>query len=491
MFANAKKTGKSAIIKLAHSCNKAALLAALLLAALLSGCLNAAETPSNEAIKFSSYRDIPGVTEAEIAAIESLREQRESFVFGMTLSTEMFYGENGELRGYAPLLCEWLTELFGLPFAPQVFEWDRLIPELESGMIDFTSDLTITAERREKYSMTDAVSQRTLRYFTLAGSPPLAEIAKTRGPRFAMIDVSNTYNLVLSTNVYDDFSVVFVPDIGPAYELLKSGDADAFIEENIFEAAFDGYGDVISDDYFPMLYNPMALTTNNPELLPVIAVVQKALQNGGSRYLAELYNQGEQDYQRHKFFMMLDEEERAYLREHKVVNVSAEHYNYPISFYNKYEKEWQGIFFDVADEVTKLTSLEFNIVSDQQMAWPELLSLLERGEASMLTELIPTKERQGRFLWPDTATMEDSYALLSKSETPNIDLKDVLNVRVGVPRGTAYAEMFRSWFPDHPHTVEYESADDAFGALERGEVDMVISSQRRLLAITNYHEFPG
>jgi CheY-like chemotaxis protein len=39
--------------------------------------------------------------------------------------------------------------------------------------------------------------------------------------------------------------------------------------------------------------------------------------------------------------------------------------------------------------------------------------------------------------------------------------------------------------------VEYESADDAFGALERGEVDMVISSQRRLLAITNYHEYPG
>jgi hypothetical protein len=83
-----------------------------------------------------------------------------------------------------------------------------------------------------------------------------------------------------------------------------------------------------------MLYNPMALTTNNPELLPVIAVVQKALQNEGSRYLAQLYDQGERDYQRHKFFMMLDEEERAYLRERRAVNVSAVHYNYQISFYN-------------------------------------------------------------------------------------------------------------------------------------------------------------
>jgi signal transduction histidine kinase/HPt (histidine-containing phosphotransfer) domain-containing protein/ActR/RegA family two-component response regulator len=468
-----------------------AALAALLLIPALSGCWGTAKTQSGESTEFSSYRDIPGVAEHEIAAIESLRGQRESFIYGMTLSTEAFYDESGEIAGYSALLCQWLTELFAIPFEPRLFAWDDLIPQLENGGIDFTSDLTITEERLEKYGMTDAVSQRTLRYFTLAGSPPLSEIAKTRGLRFVMIDISNTYNLVMSANIYDDFSVAFVKDIEPAYNLLTSGEADAFIEENIFEAAFDGYGNVVSRDYFPMLYNPIALTASDPELTPVISVVQKALQHGAARHLAELYAKGEQDYRRHKFFVSLDEEERAYLRERRVVNVSAEHYNYPISFYNKYEKEWQGIFFDVAEEVTKLTGLTFNVVSNRYMAWPELLALLESGEASMLTELIPTKERQGRFLWPYTATMGDSYALLSKLETPDIDVKDVLNVKVGVPRGTAYAEMFRGWFPDHPNTVEYESADDAFDALERGEVDMVISSQRRLLAITNYHEYPG
>jgi len=170
----------------------------------------------------------------------------------------------------------------------------------------------------------------------------------------------------------------------------------------------------------------------------------------------------------------------------------SEHYNYPISFYNKYEKEWQGIFYDVLDQISELTGLTFKQINEKNTEWSELISMLESGEANLITELIPTEQRKtSGFLWPNTPTITDNYALLSKSETPNVNLKEIFTSRVGLAIGTAYDDIFRSWFPNHPNTIEYNTSEEAFSALERHEVDLVISSQRRLLAITNYHEYPG
>ncbi|MCL2183747.1 MAG: ATP-binding protein [Chitinispirillia bacterium] len=468
--------------------------AALVLAGLANwGC----EQPDGKAggcqEPFTSYLEIPGVTADEIRAVEELRLRYGSFVYGMAPSTEIFVDcGSGEVYGYAVMFAQWLTGLFGIPFIPAIYEWEDLLSGLEGGTVHFTGDMTPTAERRGKYFMTEPIAQRTLRYFTLSGSPHPPEIAETRPPRFVFYEGSATSGNVAASRAYTEFETSFVKNTSGAYELLKRGEADAFLEENVMESAFDTCGDVVSADFFPLIYSPVSMTAFGEEFAPVISVVQKAMQGGGAHCLTEMYKQGEYKYRKHKFCMMLSDEERAYIRSNHVIPFAAEHYNYPISFYNKYENEWQGIFFDVLHEMTELTGLVFSHVNDRTTEWPELVRLVESGEAFTIAELIPTNERRAKgFLWPAVPTMTDYYALLSKAEFPNISLKEVLDVRVGLPRGTAYAEVFRSWFPGHQNTVEYESSDAAFGALESGEIDLVISSQRRLLAITNYHEFPG
>jgi len=469
-----------------------ALIFATALVLFFSSCENQSIKYTNSFPSWASYKEIPGVTDEEILFIEALKENRDFFTYGMIHSTEAFFDiRKNSMNGYSTLFCNWLSDLFDIRFEPAICEWVDIIPGLERGIIDFAGDLTPTNERRNLF-MTDVISLRTLKYIKLAESPPLSIIAEARTPHFVFLQGSTIFDYVISLQVFGDFKYSFVNNTEAAYLLLKSGNIDAFIEEGIIEAAFDIYGDVTSHDFFPLLYNPVSLTTANKNFEPIISVVQKALQNGASNYLAELSRIGEQEYLKHKFYMMLNEEEREFLYNNPVIPFAAEHYNYPISFYNKYEKEWQGIFHDVIKEITELSGLKFNLVNDNRTAWPVLLELLESGQASILSELIPTETRRERgFLWTTTPTMMDNYALLSKSETPNISLKNVLNVRVGLPRGTAYTEVFKSWFPSHTNTVDYESSDIAFSALDRGEVDVIISSQRRLLAITNYHEFPG
>ena len=72
----------------------------------LSGCEKPADKQSGLSFDNISFRNIPGVTAEEIAAIEALREQNRSFVYGMMLSTEAFLDKDGEARGYAALLCK-------------------------------------------------------------------------------------------------------------------------------------------------------------------------------------------------------------------------------------------------------------------------------------------------------------------------------------------------------------------------------------------------
>jgi len=445
--------------------------------------------------QYSSFRDIPGVTAGEIKAVEALKEQRDFFVYGITPTTEAFYAEDNTVKGYAALFCAWLSEFIGIPFIPVVYEWGDLIAGLESGEIDFSGDLSPADERRGSYFMTGAIAQRTIKYIRLKNSPPVSEIASVRPARLVFFDGSITYNRVISSGAFDteetSFEAFFVSGNEEAYNLLESGMADAVLTENVLEAAFDSYGEVTSEDFFPMIYSPVSLAAKNPRLESVISVVQKALQNDGLRYLTSLYDRGHREYLKHKLFLRLSGEEKEYIQANPAVSFAAENVNYPISFYNTRENLWQGVAFDVLDEIQALTGLSFEIANDPYTDWSVLLKMLEDGEASMISELIYSEERKGRFLWPDYNLMTDFYALLSKTEFPDINTGEILYARIGLARGTAHAYLFRNWFPDHEYAVEYENTSAAFDALDRGEIDLVMSSQHQFLTFTNFRELPG
>ncbi len=327
---------------------QSAVMASLALLLLLVGCISKQESGAGTVV-YTSIDNIPGISTEEIKAVEELRKKYASFTLGALQSTEAFYDKNGEVRGYSALLCEWLTELFGIKFVPKIYDWNDLHPVLRA---DFTGDLTATEKRRDDfgYIFTDAtIAERSTKYFRIAKSRPLSEIARTRPLRLAFLDGSVTAIAAISkleeTSV--PYEAFYVRYYNSAYNMMKRGEIDAFIGEMINEASFDAMGDVIGEDFFPLIYEPVSLSTQKPELEPIISIVQKALKNGGIRNLADLYEQGMKEYARNKLFLHFNERERAYLRENTAVAYLAEYDNYPISFYNDNEKEWQGIAFDI------------------------------------------------------------------------------------------------------------------------------------------------
>ncbi len=442
-----------------------------------------------------NYQEIPGVTQEEIAAIEALRGQYDRFAYGMNYSAEAFVRDDGIIDGFAALLCRRLGELFGFPFEPRICDWDELIDSMDTGEVSFTSELTPTPERMKKYAMTEPILERYALMFQNRYADKLDAIRKERMPRFAFFEGTVTYERVRESEKMP-FETVYVNGYDEAAALLENFEIDAFFEENTAEAAFDTYDFVTATPYFPLIFSSVSLTTADPALRPIISVMDKYIQGEDARAeLTAMYHAGHQAYLRYKAGAKMTAEEKAYIQAHvargEAIPILAEYDNYPACFYNEREHAFQGIAMDVLAQITEMTGLTFMPVNAEADLWVDLLDMLERGDAAMLSELLCSAERADRYLWSDEPYSVDHYALLSRAEQPDIDINQVLNAKVGLIRGSVYEELFTDWFPNNRHTKQYESNEEAFAALERSEVDFVMATQNLLLSLTNYLEKPG
>ena len=464
------------------------LLAVLFLSALIINCNKPEETQS---VRFTSYKDIPGVTEKEIASIDALRSEYGSFVYGVLPSTVAFYDRNGEIRGFSALFCEWLTELFDIPFIPQFIEWAEFLNKLASFEVDFTGAMTATEERLKVYFMTTSIAAQMVVSYRIEGSEPLENIIQRRPLRYAFITGTTTINDVTSTLESGTYEVLLVRNTDEAYTLLKNGEADVFFNVDTAEVSFDKYGDVAVKEYFPLIYSPVSFSTQNPALEPIITIIQKALDNEALRFLTSLYTQGHKEYIKHKLFNQFTEEEREYIANNPVLPVGAIYSNYPVSFFNTRENEWQGIFFDLLREIEIITGLSFELINNERTEWSAIQEMLRNKEIALVSDLIWTRAREEHFIWPEISIQNDNYALISKVEFPNVTTSEILYTKVGVTRDTAYTAMFMLWFPGHENIVEYDGIEETFNAMRNGEVDMVMTTERRLMFLTHYQELTG
>ena len=451
-----------------------------------------AATPNTEDIY---YTDIPGVTKEEIDEIEALKRQYpDGLIYGMIYSEEAFLTMDGQVGGYAQLLCQRLGRLFGLKITPKILEWDSLITDLDNGSVDLTGDLTATPARRETYFMTSPIAPRSFAVFRNAKREPLDLLSGEETLRYGCLEHTITYTRVLETSMVP-FKAVFVHDYQQAAAGLRDGTIDGFIYETATDSLLEYYPDIAYQEYYPVTFTSASLSTANPGLRPLIDVTQKYLDQGGSQELSALYEQGKKEYLHQKLYKSLSPEERAYLEYHIKNNIpvpaAAEFDNYPVSFYNDQEKEWQGIAHDILREVQNLTGLTLEVTTGADEPWNSILGKLDSGDVAIVTNLLKSKERSGHYLWPDAPYSIDSYALLSRMDTEDMTISQVSLARVGLLEGTAYEEIFNRIFPDHDHFILYPDALQCFEAMDSGEVDLVMMPRHLLLCITNYMERPG
>ena len=440
------------------------------------------------------FRQIPGITESEKEAVEAIRANYSSFQLAMmSPNTECFYDEHGEIHGYSARLCAWLTELFGIPFTPTFYEWPEILEGLADYSIDFAGEITATPERHEFLYMTSSIAERPLKVISKMGSKRLVEIAAERPVRYCFLNSTTTYSYIKPYVV--DIEAVYAENFTEVVMLFNEDKIDAFLAESTAEAVFDGDNSIISEDFSPLIYTSVSLSTQNPDLEVIVSLVQKILDSKHGRIIADMYNQGYADYLRQKLSLQLTQEEKDYLDMHIQGGISIpfiiEFDNYPVTFYHEREKTWQGAAYDILKEIELITGLSFHPINSFETVWADMLPMLENGDASFSCELIYSAERVANFIWAEEPYLMDNYALISTSEYEDVGVSEIMHSRVGLITGSAYAEFFLECFPDHGYTVQCSSVYSAINALEKGEIDLIMASKNVLLNITNFQEKPG
>jgi len=462
----------------------------LLIAAMLSGCGKNSVKQPDAATENFTFRDVRGVTEDEIAAIESLKARYNSFTCAVNMNTDSFIDKNGEAAGFAVLFYGWLSRFFGIPFRTEFHEISDLEKGLKSGGIDFTIELTETQERLAVYFMTSPIVKRTIKIYRLEDGEPLERIMNKRNPRYAFPSGSVLANDTILNAKYD-FDIIFVDRHTDAYPLLESGKIDGYIAMDSTEAAFDAYGNVTSEFFLPLIFNMSCMATGKAELKPVISILEKALNADTLGFFAELRRQGYQKYLENKLYKTLTEEERSYIKNNPVVPFAAEFNNYPISFFDNKVNQWQGIFFDAIDKLGGITGITFTCANKPDARIPELTAMLEDGKALIVPELYTLDEYKDRFLWAEVPVITDNYAFITKSDFRDIELNEIYDLRVGIRVNTHYSETFKKIFPNHRNFTEVKTQEELWEMLRNGEIDGIFTSQRRLIIFTNYYEDSG
>ena len=441
---------------------------------------------------YENYGNIPGVTSKEIDEIEKIKGERESLSFAVLNSTEAFYNADGEIDGYISLLCGELSGLFGIEIIPEIYNRSEILARGEAPKGDFTHEICCELDSSERIH-TESISERRVNSYRLGDCLPVEIIAQSRMPVFGFLRGTMIYEKVRAVSTIP-FDAVIADDYPELVRLLQSGKIDVFLAESTAEIAFDDYN-LSSDLFMPIIKISAHISTQNEELAPFISVIDKYLDNAGLAVIEELHRKGEEASRHNMFFSKLTAEEIAfinkYVRADIPIRYGASYDNYPICFYNHEEAEYQGVSIDVLNEIAYLTGLEFAPGNELGIAWYKIFEDLQAGSLPFVTELLYTSERAEQFLWPDKAYITDHYALLSRIDQPEISIEQIPQEKIGLIRGTAYSDMFMMWFPEYSGGKLYDHYEEAFSAMERGEIDFVMGTKNLLLNITNYMENVG
>ena len=443
----------------------------------------------------NDFRIIPEVTPEEITAIEAAIKRHDgTFSYGNVPGSEAFITRDGVGDGFSEYFCQMLSTMFGAKFVTTYHDWDDLITAINNHSLDFTGELTDTPERRRTYFMTDTFHNRTIKIFTNRNAGKLEDIVIERPLRYAVLEGVITGEQAKKVSPFA-FTLVPVPNYAVAIEALRTMSIDAFLEEDTAVVALAEHDFIRADDYFPLIYSPVSFSTTNPELQPFISIMDKFLKHGGREHLDYLYKKGTRALFRHLVDIELTDEERDFIKNHIKNGVSipfaAHSENYPISFYNKTDKEFQGIALDVLEAITEITGLQFKPLHLPEATTKDLKKNIAEGEAMLITGLTAVDKKDSPFLWTQEPYSSGNYsALISTALHPGVALDKILNTRVGIIADTVHERIYNSWFPGNTNSTIYSSAQEAFAALQEKEIDFIMGSRNFLLSQTNYLKQP-
>jgi len=156
---------------------------------------------------------------------------------------------------------------------------------------------------------------------------------------------------------------------------------------------------------------------NAPENPGSIAAATPALPN-------ESDTPGGENSRQQAFDDLLTDGEREFIKNNPYIQIAGIPGDSPISFYNSDTGQWEGIYFDLLEEIEDLSGLQFILTNDEHAYRNDLLEMLLDGEVSLMPghSSIVANEGIGAVFWYHEHVYEVLSSIVSKSMSlTNVD----------------------------------------------------------------------
>lgn len=149
----------------------------------------------------------------------------------------------------------------------------------------------------------------------------------------------------------------------------------------------------------------------------------------------------------------------------------------PMAMYDKNKNLFRGVSYDVLCFIGRELGLVFQLVNDEGLSLKEKVSLLESGQADIITPLSLNHQRKIKGIFTKPYFQNHYVAVASKNKGLSVQqLDDLENLKVGYFEGSSVEEKLLKDLPQS-HLVAFPATDNfnhIYQALLNGQIDVAL-----------------
>ncbi len=345
-------------------------------------------------------------------------------------------------------------------------DYSSQLDAVESGEVDFASNITFTKERGERL---------------IFSAPTNIEYVYFFSKRELELEELNTVG-VPHGSIYGDYVLEHNPDL-KVFKYHSISEAKQLIDDNQVEGIVDslsmlkfmalaGMDSKLLNHKYPS--KPVSLITGKEDNIATLKQIERYMH---TPEIQRLLRTTAEAYQ--------FEVKRQALRKHVILSGVdlTEPLKVKIESFNQFgdytdDGKVEGIAADVVFQACQLMRLECVLTSKADESWQSMYSSLLNGEIDILAPYAITKERKQVAHISDKFYEPEAIVIKRKGYKDNVyrSISELVAERVGVIEGRIFETVLRRRLPHKPF-MTFEQPEEQLAALLAKEVDYIVMTR--------------
>lgn len=335
-------------------------------------------------------------------------------------------------------------------------KWKDLYQNLKREEIDLLLDFTLSEKRKEEFNVSIPIHDEKLYVISNNKNISLDE----------WMDLSGKEITVLTESSYSEYMKKFKNKNNINFKIRE---VDSF-HNSKYDYVVSHTGDLIYQgmdilelaDVAPI---GIGMAKNNGMLKKII---DKALKHSHKDQFLQMIDNEKVKRKRAAFYKNLTKTEKSYLKRKKKVEILVDSEFYPVFYYDKNKKAYDGLFSRILDEFSVLLDRPIEVMNHSpKESWNSMYERFKKGSGDMtIMYFTPERGEIHNFSQPLGYT---DMILASNGKNKNIS-----NMKIGVVQDDISEKVALKHFSEPDKIIKFEKFGEMIDALKDGIIDSCV-----------------